>query len=113
MEVNLKVAELWDLIENSKHCVILTGAGISTLSGIPDFRGVGGLYHRKDIDANRLFDINAFRRDPSYYYIHSRDFLYEKAAKPNIVAIKNILLIVFLLYLKRKKYPIVWIARVL
>ena len=85
MELKQKVAELWDLIENSKHCVILTGAGISTLSGIPDFRGVGGLYHRKDIDANRLFDINAFRRDPSYYYIHSRDFLYEKAAKPNIV----------------------------
>jgi len=85
MELDQKSAELWNLIENSKHCVILTGAGISTLSGIPDFRGVGGLYSRKDIDANRLFDINAFRKDPSYYYNHSREFLYEKAAKPNIV----------------------------
>lgn len=85
MDLDQKTSELWNLIKNAKHCVILTGAGISTLSGIPDFRGVGGLYHRKDIDANRLFDINAFRRDPSYYYIHSRDFLYEKAAKPNIV----------------------------
>ena len=85
MKLDEKVTELWNLIKSSKHCVILTGAGISTLSGIPDFRGVGGLYQRKDIDANRLFDINAFRRDPSYYYIHARDFLYEKAAKPNIV----------------------------
>ncbi len=85
METNQKAVELWNLIKNAKHCVVLTGAGISTLSGIPDFRGVGGLYNRKDIDANRLFDIGAFRKDPSYYYIHSRDFLYEKAARPNIV----------------------------
>lgn len=82
-----KSEELFELITHAKHCVVLTGAGISTLSGIPDFRGVGGLYNRKDIDANRLFDIHAFRKDPSYYYEHSRDFLYEKAAKPNIVHI--------------------------
>ncbi len=79
------ITKLWELITKAKHCVVLTGAGISTLSGIPDFRGVGGLYHRKDIDANRLFDVHAFRADPSYYYKHSRDFLYEKAAIPNIV----------------------------
>lgn len=76
---------LLDLIQKSKHVVVLTGAGISTLSGIPDFRGVGGLYSRKDIDANKLFDINYFKKDPSYYYKNSRDFLYEKNARPNIV----------------------------
>ncbi len=77
--------ELYALMSEAKHCVVLTGAGISTLSGIPDFRGVGGLYHRTDIDANRLFDIHEFRRDPSYYYQHSFEFLYDKAAEPNIV----------------------------
>ncbi len=77
--------KLLDLIQKSKHFVVLTGAGISTLSGIPDFRGVGGLYSRKDIDANKLFDINYFKKDPSYYYKNSRDFLYEKNARPNIV----------------------------
>ncbi len=83
---NLKKAqELLEIINNAKHFVVLTGAGISTLSGIPDFRGVGGLYSRKDIDANKLFDINYFRKDPSYYYINTRDFLYDKAARPNIV----------------------------
>lgn len=83
--INKSADALFALIENAKHCVVLTGAGISTLSGIPDFRGVGGLYNRKDIDANRLFDIHAFRRDPSYYYEQAREFLYEKAATPNIV----------------------------
>ncbi len=79
------IDDLWELIVQAKHCIVLTGAGISTLSGIPDFRGVGGLYNRKDIDANRLFDIRAFRQDPSYYYTHAKDFLYAKAAVPNIV----------------------------
>ncbi len=83
--VKKDITELWELIKNAKHCVVLTGAGISTLSGIPDFRGVGGLYHRKDIDAGKLFDVREFRKDPSYYYKHSREFLYEKAATPNIV----------------------------
>ena len=34
---------LTELLSNAKHAVVLTGAGISTLSGIPDFRGAGGL----------------------------------------------------------------------
>lgn len=77
---------LTELLSQADHAVVLTGAGISTLSGIPDFRGVGGLYHRTDIDANKIFDIDYFRRDPSYFYHHSRDFLYNLDEKePNIV----------------------------
>lgn len=78
--------ELVELISRSKHCVALTGAGISTLSGIPDFRGPDGLYRRKDIDANKIFDLNYFMRDPGYYYSHAGDFLYNLDEKePNIV----------------------------
>ena len=77
---------LTELLSNAKHAVVLTGAGISTLSGIPDFRGAGGLYTRTDIDANKLFDLDYFMKDPTYYYEHSKDFLYNLEEKePNIV----------------------------
>lgn len=79
-------AELVRLVREARHCVALTGAGISTLSGIPDFRGPQGLYHRTDIDAEKLFDLRYFMRDPSYYYRHSKDFLYNlDEKKPNLV----------------------------
>lgn len=77
---------LTELLSASRHAVVLTGAGISTLSGIPDFRGVGGLYSRTDIDAGKLFDLDYFHTDQSYYYRHSKDFLYNLDEKePNIV----------------------------
>ncbi|MBQ3891999.1 MAG: NAD-dependent protein deacylase [Desulfovibrio sp.] len=74
------------LLKEAKHAVVLTGAGISTLSGIPDFRSVDGLYRRKDIDAGKLFDLDYFLKDPTYYYHHAKDFLYDLDQKePNIV----------------------------
>ncbi len=80
------MADLLTLLAEAKHAVVLTGAGISTLSGIPDFRGVDGLYKRKDIDAGKLFDLDYFLRDQTYYYSHSKDFLYNLEEKePNIV----------------------------
>ena len=75
---------LVELIQESKHAVVFTGAGASTLSGIRDFRGKNGIY--KDFDANKIFDIDYFRRDPSYYYTHAKNFIYDLDSKePNIV----------------------------
>ena len=77
--MNEKITELFSLISGAKHCVALTGAGVSTLSGIRDFRGKNGLY--KEMDAEKIFDINYFFRDPSFYYSHSRDFIYGLSQK--------------------------------
>lgn len=75
---------LIDLLESSDNTVFLSGAGISTFSGIPDFRGSNGIYNK--FDANRIFDIDYFHKDPEYFYKHARDFIYNLDSKePNII----------------------------
>lgn len=78
---------IYDMICAAKHCVVLTGAGVSTLSGIPDFRSKkGGLYNRSDMDASKLFDYEYFRKDPAYYYNHARDLIYDlEHRQPSLV----------------------------
>ncbi|HRW34196.1 MAG TPA: Sir2 family NAD-dependent protein deacetylase [Thermotogota bacterium] len=70
------------LFKNQKM-VILTGAGVSTDSGISDFRSIDGVYARWD--ANRVFDITYFRQDPNYFFDFAREELYRFVdIRPNI-----------------------------
>ena len=71
--------ELADLIRRSRAVVALTGAGISTAAGIPDFRGPQGLYVSRRYDPEKVFEIGWFRREPRFFYEFSRDFV--EAAK--------------------------------
>lgn len=57
------LAEVRRLVETARRVVVLTGAGISTDSGIPDFRGPDGLWTR-DPEAEKLATIGVYRRDP-------------------------------------------------
>ena len=62
--------------------VALTGAGISTGSGIPDFRSASGIYSN-DRNIN-VFDLDAFHRDPSIFYTFAREFYPQvRNAQPN------------------------------
>jgi NAD-dependent deacetylase len=74
-----KLDILFEMITGAENCAALTGAGVSTLSGIRDFRGKNGLYN--DMDAQKIFDIDCFDRDPSFYYSHARDFIYNLKEK--------------------------------
>jgi NAD-dependent deacetylase len=55
-------ASLASLIEERRPCVVLTGAGMSTESGIPDFRSADGIW--AEVDPMEVASIEAFRRDP-------------------------------------------------
>jgi NAD-dependent deacetylase len=74
-ENSLSPSECADLIRRSERVVALTGAGISTAAGIPDFRGPHGLYVTRQYDPDTVFDILAFRRNPEPFYEFTRDFL--------------------------------------
>jgi NAD-dependent deacetylase len=64
-----------EMIRHADSVVALTGAGISTAAGIPDFRGPQGLYVTRRYDPEKTFEIGWFRRAPSYFYEFSRDFV--------------------------------------
>ena len=74
------VEDLYKKIIAAKSCVAFSGAGISTLSGIRDFRGKNGLY--QEIDAEKMFDIDYFEKDPTYYYKTAGSFIYNAEAYP-------------------------------
>jgi NAD-dependent deacetylase len=59
----MSVERLAELLERRRPCVVLTGAGISTESGIPDFRSAEGMWAQ--YDPAEVAHIDALRRDPA------------------------------------------------
>lgn len=78
----MSAAALASLIRKRQPCVVLTGAGISTESGIPDFRSERGIW--TEVDPFEVASIQAFRRDPervwSFYRMRMDALL---GAEPN------------------------------
>ena len=70
------------LVLSSKNTVALTGAGISTESGIPDYRSPGtGLWEKMD---QSVVSLEGFRRDPHRYYDYALElYPVRKSARPN------------------------------
>jgi len=67
-----ELEKLASLIGKSRNIFVLTGAGISTESGIPDFRGPNGLYTKYP---PYLFEIDFLRQDPKGFYNVYRELL--------------------------------------
>ena len=77
-----------DLFENSKRIAVLTGAGVSTLSGIPDFRSSDGLYSKKfgHMSVESLLDIDFFIDHPDEFYKWAKGNWYIlEEYEPNII----------------------------
>ena len=76
--------ELQQIIDKSHRIVFFGGAGVSTESGIPDFRSVDGLYNQKyDYPPEQILSHTFFIRHTKAFYDFYRDKMLCLTAKPN------------------------------
>ncbi len=80
---------LQEIIDDSKRIVFFGGAGVSTESGIPDFRSVDGLYNQKyKYPPEMIISHSFFERNPEEFYRFYRDRMIFPNAQPNAAHIK-------------------------
>lgn len=75
-----------EIIREAKRIVFFGGAGVSTESGIPDFRGNGGLYGEETYFGERpetILSGTYLRKHPENFYEYYREHMLYPAAKPN------------------------------
>ena len=81
-----KIQELTNIIKNSKNIVFFGGAGVSTESGIPDFRSADGLYSSKydrKFSPEEILSHNFFYSHTNDFYKFYKDKMIYTKAKPN------------------------------
>ena len=78
------MTQLNDLLTTAKQIVFLTGAGVSTASGIPDYRSKNGLYAGKR-RPEYLLSHTCLVKEPTVFYEYVKHNLYYPDAKPNII----------------------------
>ena len=85
MEVSVKESDnLFNVIKESNNIVFFGGAGVSTESGIPDFRSVDGLYNQKyDYPPETILSHSFFMKKTEEFYRFYRDKMLIENVKPN------------------------------
>ena len=84
-----KIEQLQKMIDESSRIVFFGGAGVSTESGIPDFRSQDGLYQQKwKYPPETIISRSFFDTNPKEFYRFYREKLIIKNAKPNITHFK-------------------------
>ena len=84
-----KQKQLQDWIDESAYIVFFGGAGVSTESGIPDFRSVDGLYHQQyDYPPETILSHTFFARNPEEFFRFYRAKMLCLDAKPNAAHLK-------------------------
>ena len=80
-----KLEKLKKWIEESSRIVFFGGAGVSTESGIPDFRSVDGLYNQKfEYPPETIISRSFYERDPEYFFRFYREKMLPLEHEPNI-----------------------------
>lgn len=84
-----KIETLRNWIRESNRIVFFGGAGVSTESGIPDFRSVDGLYRQKfEYPPETIISHSFYLRDPSYFFRFYREKMMPLGFEPNVTHLK-------------------------
>ncbi len=83
-----KTERFEEIIRESRYIVFLGGAGVSTESGIPDFRSKNGLYHKTEKRFSKykpeyLLSYDCLKHEPEVFYDYYRKNLDARAVEPN------------------------------
>ena len=82
--MDAEISRLKELVDGSDNVVFFGGAGVSTESGIPDFRSVDGLYNQNyKYPPEEILSHSFFERNPEEYYRFHHDKLRLRGAQPN------------------------------
>lgn len=77
------MSKLYDILKNARHAVFFGGAGVSTASGIPDFRGKNGIYNTENslgLDPEEIISHDFFiNRTKDFYGYYKENMLYPEA----------------------------------
>ena len=82
----MSIQQLTDILRHSDNIVFFGGAGVSTASGIPDFRSADGLWNQKykrTLHPEELVSRSFFEKDPEDFFDFYRDKLVYPLAQPN------------------------------